>query len=255
MAQMYLHYTTPTYTAGSDYTCSLSAKKTAQKIEGKKRPRGGCALRPKPIPIHITAIKMPCATSIKEALEEEIKVLGGKTHKGVRWEDTDRGKFVTALLEKTATLTDDEEDEYFHCARGDWVYRKDDPDCGYCEGEDTWWCETCLEHGRNDHCDEMECVLCHGDDPFRCDSCKAIRDGNNDPQWICLKRGVYCEDCWDENDSLEVCRKNGCEMCDDLYKRELKVSENLHMLPGYTMTAEEEKEVMIKSILSATADE
>jgi hypothetical protein len=163
---------------------------------------------------------MPCATSIKEALEEEIKVLGGKTHKGVRWEDTDRGKFVTALLEKIPTLTDDEEDEYFHCARGDWVYRKDDPDCGYCEGEDTWWCETCLDNGRNDHCDEMECVLCHGDDPFRCDSCKAIRDANNDPMWICLKRGIYCEDCWEDNESLEHCRKNECEMCDELFKQE-----------------------------------
>jgi hypothetical protein len=161
------------------------------------------------------------------------------------WQDSDRGKFVKSMLDNINNI---DEDDYFGCAHGGTVWRKDNPDCGHCEGDDVWWCAFCLENGKADTCFEMDCELCHGDNPFKCVSCDGIFDGNNDPEYICLKRGVFCENCWGENESLKNCRENGCEMCQELYEEKEKEkkaqegdSEDDTPGVGYTFTAEEEK--------------
>ena len=153
------------------------------------------------------------------------------------WQDSDRGKFVKSMLDNINNI---DEDDYFGCARGGWVWRKDDPGCAYCEGDDVWWCAFCLDNGKADPCDEMDCELCHGDNPFRCDGCKQIYDGNNNTDHICLTRGVYCEDCWTNFESLTKCREKECDMCEALHEQEKEDGYTPGI--GYTMTPDEERD-------------
>jgi hypothetical protein len=55
---------------------------------------------------------------------------------------------------------------------------------------------------------------------YKCPSCEKLFDADKDDNDICLSRGVYCGDCCREQESLKMCREQGCDMCDAIYKAE-----------------------------------
>ena len=93
---------------------------------------------------------------------------------------------------------------------------------GYCPSYDKHYCGDCA--GMRSRCEDIDCDVHWGGDWYECAGCKKFTDGDHetgDVGEICLDRGVFCSDCWDEEHSLEKCRKKGCDMCSILYEKEI----------------------------------
>jgi hypothetical protein len=96
---------------------------------------------------------------------------------------------------------------------------------GLCSGKEEYYCQPCVDATTWTHCDDLDCDVHWGLDWYKCEGCQKFIDGDHetgDVGEICLDRGCYCSNCWDEQESLEKCRKKGCEMCATLYEIEIE---------------------------------
>ena len=97
---------------------------------------------------------------------------------------------------------------------------------GFCLDWNRAYCYDCYWSGKvSKMCDEIDCRLHWHDECWKCEGCDIIYDPDvedeegNDGD-ICLTRGLFCYQCWDSYESLEECRKKGCEMCERIYEVE-----------------------------------
>ena len=158
------------------------------------------------------------------------------------------------------------------------MVKPDEEMAGYCSDSKKAYCETCYSSGKiTKFCDDIDCRLHWDDDCWKCDGCGGIHNPNDeedeDQGEICLTRGIFCDQCWDSYESLDKCRKKGCAMCERIYEAETVDWWNCQCCSqlkpdvdgdricgdcyandtpsiGYTMTVEEEKEEVIKALLS-----
>ena len=96
---------------------------------------------------------------------------------------------------------------------------------GLCSGNEEYYCQPCVDATNGTHCEDLDCDVHWGADWYKCEGCQKFIDGDHetgDVGEICLDRGCYCSNCWDEQESLEKCRKKGCEMCATLYEIEIE---------------------------------
>jgi hypothetical protein len=102
------------------------------------------------------------------------------------------------------------------------LVKKEEDMAGLCDDREEYYCQACVDASHGTHCDNVECDVHWGEPWFVCEGCQKFIHGEDEPGEICLKRGCYCDLCYLDKESIEACRKKGCEMCTTLYEIEIE---------------------------------
>jgi len=102
------------------------------------------------------------------------------------------------------------------------LVKKEEDMAGLCDDREEYYCQACVDASHGTHCDNVECDVHWGEPWFVCEGCQKFINGEDEPGEICFKRGCYCDMCYLDKESIEACRKKGCEMCATLYEIEIE---------------------------------